>query len=250
MKARIDMLNNIKGAVLDKYALSSYLEKLASDQIPMDFSDKRTCPINIMKQEFKYIEKTYNLLNEHAKLKITIHPAGEWLLDNFYLIEETSKIIEKEMTVSKYRNLNGIANGTYKGFNRAYVLATEIVAYTDGNIEEENLKLFLSSYQRKKSLTMEEIWNIPLFMQIAIIHNICKICEKIYSSQIQKYKVESIVERLIEQKEKQTFKNNVKNLDSNKESMKYAFIEHMSYKLKRLRKKGIRIPKSTRRTSK
>ena len=55
---------------------------------------------------------------------------------------------------------------------------------------------------REKTLNMEEIWNIGVFLQIAIIQNISDICEKIYSSQIQKYKVKSIIERLVEKKEK------------------------------------------------
>lgn len=47
---------------------------------------------------------------------------------------------------------------------------------------------------------MEEIWSIGIFMKIALIENIRQICEKIYVSQLQKYKVENIIERLVEQK--------------------------------------------------
>ena len=126
------------------------------------------------------------------------HPAGEWLLDNFYIIEETVKQIQKELTLKKYMNFLGIANGKYKGFARIYVLAAEIVAYTDNKIDKEDLEDYLTSYQEKKTLSMEEIWNIGLFLQIAIIENIREICEKIYSSQIQKMKAENIVKKLLE----------------------------------------------------
>lgn len=50
------------------------------------------------------------MLNQHVSMKINIHPAGEWLLDNFYIIEETVKQIEKELTLKKYINFVGIAN--------------------------------------------------------------------------------------------------------------------------------------------
>ena len=56
---------------------------------------------------------------------------------------------------------------------------------------------------------MEEIWNIGIFLEIAIIENIRKVCEKIYISQIEKYKAESIVERLVENKPKQEQKYNM-----------------------------------------
>ena len=81
------------------------------------------------------ITDTYNLLNEHIKLNIPIHPAGEWLLDNYYVVDETVKNIEKSLTLKKYRNFLGIANGTNCGFARIYVLANEIVSYTDNKID-------------------------------------------------------------------------------------------------------------------
>ena len=87
---------NTKGAVLDKFQLEKYLEKLASDHVLKEKSDKCTYPIPRMLENFDVITEVYNLLNEHIKLKIPIHPAGEWLLDNYYIIEETVKNIQKE----------------------------------------------------------------------------------------------------------------------------------------------------------
>lgn len=229
---------NIRGALLDKQNLCHFLEKLASSQVPQNFSEKNTYPIPRLKSNFNFILETYCLLQEHIKLNIPIHPAGEWLLDNFYVIEEISKTIQKELTLKKYTNLVGIANGNWKGFARIYILSSQIIAYTDGKIEEQDLKDFLMAYQSKKTLTMEEIWSFPIFLQIAIIQNIQEICENIYASQIQKYKVESIIERLVDKKEKLTFKPKVAVREQIKEHMKYPFIEYMSYKLKRYGKKA------------
>ena len=229
---------NIKGALLDKQSLCCFLEKLASSQVPQNFSGKDTYPITALKNNFHFILETYTLLQEHIKLNILIHPAGEWLLDNFYVIEEITKTIEKELTLKKYINLVGITNGTWKGFARIYVLASHIIAYTDGKIEGQDIKDFLIAYQSKKTLTMEEIWCFPTFLQIAIIQNIREICENIYASQIQKYKVESIIERLVDKKETLTFQSKVVAKEQLKEHMKYPFIEYMSYKLKRYGKKA------------
>ena len=174
---------------------------------------------------------------------INLYPAGEWLLDNFYIIEETFKTVCKEMTITKYKKLPGIITGIYKGFSRIYVVASEIVAYTDNKINDEILSMAISAYQRRKTLAMEEIWNLWIFLEIAIIENIRNICEKIYSSQVQKYKVESIIERLVEKKEANTqvfkpIKDEYKENVSYKE-MKYPFIEYMSYKLKSTGRKGL-----------
>ena len=46
---------NIKGAVLDKYQIEQYLEKIASDHILKEKSDKDTYPIPRMKENFEVI---------------------------------------------------------------------------------------------------------------------------------------------------------------------------------------------------
>jgi Glu-tRNA(Gln) amidotransferase subunit E-like FAD-binding protein len=185
------------------------MEKIASGHDIKANSDFSTYPIPRVKDNFKFIEKTYNLLNSHIKMNIDIYPAGEWLLDNFYIIEETIKTILKEMMPKKYKLFPSIVSGPYKGFARAYVLAGEIVAYTDNKINDEILLLALTSYQKRKLLTQDEIWNICTFLQISMIENVREICEKIYLSQMQKYKVENIVERLVENNEKKDWKYNV-----------------------------------------
>ena len=233
---------DIEGAILDEEQLKKHMEKIAIQHTLKSKSDKNTYPIPQMLTNYGLIKSTYNLLNEHIKLGINIHPAGEWILDNFYIVEESVRQIEKEITLKKYTNFVGIQNGKYTGFARIYVLANEIVAYTDNRITGENLEKYLQAYQTKKTLNMEEIWNIGVFLQIAIIQNIADICEKIYSSQIQKYKVKSIIERLVEKKDKSELKYNQfsgMRLKGNEvRNMKYPFIEYMSYSLKKYGKKA------------
>ncbi len=230
----------IEGALLNTAELCNYLEKRASNSMVSSNSSKSTYPIPRLIENYNIIKSVYNLLNENVKAKISIHPAGEWLLDNFYIIEEITKSIQKELTLKKYINFVGISNGNYKGFARIYVLASQIVNFSDNKIDRKILEQSLISYQTKKSLNMDEIWNIGIFMQIAIIENIRKISENIFLSQMEKLKVESIIERLIENKPKQErkfdfireTKLNIKNYD-----VKYPFVEYMSYKLKKYGKK-------------
>ena len=117
---------NIKGTVLDNCQLQNYMQKIAINHEIKKNSDKSTYPIPRLKDNFKFIEKTYYTLSEHLKLKIDIHPAGEWILDNFYIIEEAYKTVILEMNKKKYKNFPTIATGLYKGYARIYILAAEI----------------------------------------------------------------------------------------------------------------------------
>ena len=230
---------NIKGTNLEDIQLEKYLKQAAEEHIIGKKSDKNTFPIKKMQKNFGNILKTYELLNEHLKLGLPIHSAGEWLLDNFYVIEETVKSIEKSMTLKQYIRLPSVANGKYKGFARIYVLASELVAYNDETITEEKIINAINSYQMRKILSMEEIWNIGIFLEISIIQKISDICEKIYYSQVQKYKVENIYERLVERKpnNERIFKEKI-NSNSQITDLNYSFIEYMIYKLRRIGKNG------------
>ena len=53
---------NIKGTILDKVQLESFMEKIASDHILVNKSSKDTYPIPLMKENFEIIEEVYNLL--------------------------------------------------------------------------------------------------------------------------------------------------------------------------------------------
>ena len=91
-----------KDSVLNKKDLEEYLAKFASDNIVKEFSEKSTYPIPRLRDNCKYISLVYTLLNEHIKIGIPIHPAGEWILDNFYMIEKAVKTIEKDLSLTKY----------------------------------------------------------------------------------------------------------------------------------------------------
>ena len=229
---------DVNGAVLDSNQLENYLQKLAADHILTSKSEKKTYPIPRVKDNLKFISDIYSMLNEDLKNKLPIHPAGEWILDNFYIVEKNAKIIIKNLNMKKYVRLIGVANGKNKGFSRVYVLANDIIAYTDGKINAETLQKYLQAYQSKKTLSMEELWTISTFLQIALIEKIRVICEKIYLSQMQKRKVENIVTRLVELQSSGKFVENYKLNIKRSSEFKYPFIEYMSYRLKKYGKKA------------
>ena len=157
---------DFRGTLLEKNQLSEYIEKIAAEHSVKSSSNSDTYPVPLMKENYKFILETYRLLDKHIKLGIKVHSAGEWLLDNFYIIEETVKSIEKEMPLKKYKSMIGLTGGRFQGFARSYVLAEEIVAYTDCKIDQSSIDLALKAYQKKKFLSMDEICNIGTFFII------------------------------------------------------------------------------------
>ena len=94
----------IDGAILDKHQLEKHLENIAITHNLKEKSDQNTYPIPRLIENYEVIKAVYNLLNKNLKQDISIHPAGEWLLDNFYIIEQSVKQVRRDLTLKKYRN--------------------------------------------------------------------------------------------------------------------------------------------------
>ena len=94
----------IDGAILDKNQLEKHMENIAITHSIKEKSDKDTYPVPRLIENYEVIKAVYNLLNQNLKQDISIHPAGEWLLDNFYIIEQSVKQIKKDLPLKKYRN--------------------------------------------------------------------------------------------------------------------------------------------------
>ena len=227
---------DFRDVLLDKESLKKHIKNFVNKFEYINKSDIRTYPIKRLKEDYKEIREVYKLLNTHIKLGIKIHSAGEWILDNFYIVEEAVKFIQKELKVKEYKKLIGINSGKYQGYPRIYLLAEEIVSCTDSKINEENLEYILKAYSEEMSLSSSEIDCFEVFLKLAIINKIRKTCNRIYISEIQKYKVESLLERTIEIKEKNDYVFTKKFLNINLENGMYPYVEYLSYKLKSLDK--------------
>ena len=65
MKTNKYKMLTLKGAILDKSRLCQYLEKLGTEHITIPNSDESTWPIPNLKENYKFIYETYQLLNNH-----------------------------------------------------------------------------------------------------------------------------------------------------------------------------------------
>ncbi len=119
------------------------------------------------------------LLSETVKNKSRIAPAGEWLLDNFYLIEEQIRTARKHLPKGFNRELPRLANGPSEGLPRVYDLALEVISHGDGRIDIETLSRFITAYQTITPLNLGELWATPIMLRLAVIENLRRVAARI-----------------------------------------------------------------------
>src|SRR4051812_37397884 len=117
----------------------------------------------------------YSLLTEAITADRRIAPAGEWLLDNFYLIEEQIRMAKQHLPQGYSRGLPRLLNGVSTGLPRVYDIARETIAHGDGRLDIVGLGSFVASYQTEAILTLGELWAIPTMLRLALIENLRRI---------------------------------------------------------------------------
>jgi len=99
-------------------------------------------------------------------------PAGEWMLDNFYLIEEQIRIARQHLPASYSRELPRLLEGASAGLPRVYDLAIESISHAAGRVDMDNLRRFVESYQTVEPLHLGELWAIPIMLRLALIEKL------------------------------------------------------------------------------
>jgi hypothetical protein len=93
----------------------------------------------------RVLVETYALVSAVATREQRTTPASEWLLDNFYLIEEQIDATRRLLPRSYLRRLPTLASGPAADCPRTYRIALELIAHTDGRVDMAVLDAFLAS---------------------------------------------------------------------------------------------------------
>ena len=119
-----------------------------------------------------------NLLADAVRANRRITPGGEWLLDNFYLIEEQIRLAKRHLPKGYSRELPRLLNDP-SHHPRVYHIALETISHSDGRVDPEALSSFVASYQTITPLKLGELWAIPIMLRLALIENLRRVGARI-----------------------------------------------------------------------
>ena len=150
----------------------------------------------------KVLLEVRNLVTEAVNAKRQITPAGEWLLDNFYLIEEHIHTGKRHLPKGYSRELPRLLKGPSTGLPRVYDIALEVISHGDGRVDPESLRRFVAAYQTITPLKLGELWAIPIMLRLALIENLRRVATLIADSRIDRDLADSWSDQMIKVAEK------------------------------------------------
>ena len=132
-----------------------------------------------LKRNAQQLVEDYRALAKTANAAKPITSAGEWFLDNFYIVEEQTREVVKDLPPSFYRELPKLLDGPLAGYPRVYGIAWALVAHSDSALDVDRLKRFLDAYQSITSLTIGELWAIAITLRLVLVENLSRLTHNV-----------------------------------------------------------------------
>jgi len=137
----------------------------------------------------EFLRDSIGVVAAASREGLALRPDAEWLLDNFYIVEEQLREIHDDLPHRYYRELPK----TDQGEPRVYTLAVELVTHTDSVLDEEGIVRFVSEFQTVAPLSMGEIWAIPIMLRLVLTENLRRIAAQMLSGHASERKALEIV---------------------------------------------------------
>ena len=159
--------------------LEQLAHQLAENHTEVDKSSKQR---NLLLKHLRTWKETLQDAYQHFRATSLKDPvfsrASEWMLDNFYVIEQTFRQIGEDLPKSFFDQLPKLDATLLKGYPRPVLepglprifdLAWELVAYGQGQLDLAQVATFVQDYQQVTPLTVGELWALPTMLRIGTL---------------------------------------------------------------------------------
>ena len=154
-------------------AVDRAARRLAADHVAGPQRSRQTPLLDNLEAQTAFLRQAHATFTRQAQEETILSSnAAEWVLDNFYIVQQALNLIETDMPPSYYRELPVLSAGTWDGYPRVYALARAIIAHEDARITRAPLEMFVHSYQDVQPLRTGEIWALPVMLRIGIVETL------------------------------------------------------------------------------
>ncbi len=216
-----------KAAVeLDDESIRGVAGSLARTQKSVEGRDRTSLAmLNRASEEIRRARKALAAVPEDEDLV----PAGRWILDNFYMVEQEIYRVQNMLRSGPPRL--PIMRG--EGVPRVCSISDNLLSYTNGRVCTETLVMYLNEYQKKTPLTLKELWILPAFLRLSVLKRVAEVAAACSDTHRQWDAAEAFAEAMAETTgNEQEWLNRSKKVPwLKKDNTGGAFLERLSIRL-------------------
>lgn len=187
----------IRSALFSDEQLARHAISLADSHI----TTRRAAPVvSLLKRlqdNAEVLGECYLTLTQAAASGVTMSPAAEWLIDNFHILEQNTRTVRRDLPRSYFSQLPKLASGFLAGHPRIFAIMWAYVAHTDALFDPDQLARYISAYERRKALTLGELWAVAINLRILLIENARRQGELLVRATRHRQQADELADRLI-----------------------------------------------------
>jgi len=173
-REELSLAGPIRGELLGTERLADRARAVAAGQRILARHAPRRRPrlLERLDQTRGILDDAHARLAKAAEHDVDVGPAGDWLLDNFHVVQEHSREVRESLPRSYYRELPELIAGPLAGYPRIYELAITLISHSEGRVDLGNLNPFVAAFQDMAPLSIGELWAIPAMLRLGLIENV------------------------------------------------------------------------------
>lgn len=123
-----------------------------------------------LKDFLRFFQECYEYFEETNKAQVSTSQASEWLMDNFYVVEQAVRQVEQDLPADYYQRLPK----TPDNWARIYLVALANTRREESRLELEQIKHFLQTFQEVAPLSTGELWALPLMLRLTVLESLAE----------------------------------------------------------------------------
>ncbi|MDZ7691088.1 MAG: hypothetical protein U5K69_08115 [Balneolaceae bacterium] len=131
--------------------------------------------------------------------KVNYRLPGEWLIDNFYIIQEQIVQLKEDLPVSCYKKLPRLSEGKFVGYSRVYEPIVNLAELSDNVIDQDNVETVVQAFQRVETLKLGELWAVPIMIRLVLINRLSERAEELLNLRSIKTRAEKQIDNITRQ---------------------------------------------------
>lgn len=170
---QVDDLLPFRGGSFGAEHLDAHFRSLAENQIVATKSNVNSGSfIPQFESNARGIVEAYGIVSKAARAGEELPAEAEWLLDNYYVVDEQLREIRDDLPRGYYQELPK----TTAGHPRVYELARELVVHTDSSIDADLIERCVQTFQSVSPFSIGEVWAVPIMLRLVLVENLHRLC--------------------------------------------------------------------------
>ncbi|REL37729.1 glycosyltransferase 36 [Rhodohalobacter sp. SW132] len=183
--------------------LKKSADKLAENHLSLENGNQHRPIKPVLEESRQVLEESYRELSKLAKSNKEISPAAEWLIDNFYIIQEQIVQIGIDFPKEYQKSIPLFKDGEFKGLPKVYELVLNLMNHTDNIVDMDVLTHYVQKYQEGRTLMQGELWAIPIMIRFILIEKLAQKASRILYRKSVRTEVNDLLSNLDEERQEE-----------------------------------------------